>query len=925
MNIVVFTPTYNEVDNIEIFIRQLFNVLPEAKLLVVDDNSPDGTSQKVEQLKKEFKNLYLITRTTNRGRGYAGIEGFKKALDLGADIIVEMDADLSHLPSELPKLIKVINEHPEIDIVVGSRYCEGGKDSERNIIRKLISLFARIYIRIITGIQLRDPTSGFKLYRRKVIEKILPYLTASDPFIVTETNYICKMFGFNFYEVPIEFHKRLYGKSKLSVVKLVKYLFKVWQLIFRFFLIDRYNRLFVKTTTVLTLARLLIAGSFGLTDDESHYWQYSQHLDFSYYDHPPMVGYLIFISTKILGNNLYGVRLPAIICFLIALVYFYKLVKELYNTQIAFYSCLVLNFIPVVFTGSVVTIPDSPLVMFWIMYMFYFYKFMLAKDTWLLYLCSIILGFALLSKYTAIFLFVSTLILFFVKKDLTQWLIKKDFYMFCLLILVISLPVFLWNITHNFVSFKYQFFHSVGKTNVLSLQKFIENFVFQSIYISPIVFILLWYTILAFVVSYKRQDFNNKFLFYFSLPGIIIVTLLSFRNKLLPHWPVVLYIVIIPLMLALSEKKLVYYISLFSAMICTIFLVSVVLFGIIPIPSRCKDADTPDKLYGWEVAAKELYNLIRKHNTEFVFVHKYYTAGQLRFALAKFYNKTEKIPQIYCLDQDFNQYDFWNKDLSLYHGKDAIYIIDERFYDSNILNQLPFKKVELVAVVSYKKFKNWPQRKFKFYLCKNFDYHTAEQKFIQKKYNVDMSVVSYFRNYDKQIFLAINQQDILYRNKIFTTVWYILTNLGNGIVLVPATVLILFFVDKKNFVKNSILFLIIAAVGGLLIQFLKQWFDKPRPLKLFFDILHQPINVIGEQLRELGFPSGHTFLAFSTATFLSEKIKKWWFITIAYFLATLVGISRVMVGAHFLSDVIGGLIIGILFTNLCIKISKELS
>jgi dolichol-phosphate mannosyltransferase len=159
-NIVVFTPTYNEVENIETFIKQVFEVLPDCKLLVVDDNSPDGTAQKVEQLKKIYPNLYLVVRKEKRGRGYAGIEGFKKCIDLGADIIVEMDADLSHSPYELPKLIEVLEKNPEVDVVIGSRYIEGGKDNERSIIRKLISLFSRIYIKIITGIPLEDVTSG---------------------------------------------------------------------------------------------------------------------------------------------------------------------------------------------------------------------------------------------------------------------------------------------------------------------------------------------------------------------------------------------------------------------------------------------------------------------------------------------------------------------------------------------------------------------------------------------------------------------------------------------------------------------------------------------------------------------------------------------------------------------------------------------
>ncbi|MCX7940385.1 MAG: glycosyltransferase, partial [Endomicrobia bacterium] len=159
-NVVIFTPTYNEVDNIEIFIKQVFEVLPDCKLLVVDDNSPDGTSEKVAQLQKEYKNLYLLTRYEKPGRGYAGIEGFKKSLELGGDIIVEMDADLSHSPYELPKLIEPLIKNNDVDIVIGSRYIPGGKDQERSVLRKIISLFARICVKILTGINLKDVTSG---------------------------------------------------------------------------------------------------------------------------------------------------------------------------------------------------------------------------------------------------------------------------------------------------------------------------------------------------------------------------------------------------------------------------------------------------------------------------------------------------------------------------------------------------------------------------------------------------------------------------------------------------------------------------------------------------------------------------------------------------------------------------------------------
>ncbi len=919
--VVVFTPTYNEAENIEIFVKEVFEALPNCHLLVVDDNSPDGTSKKVEQLKKIYPNLHLLLRKEKRGRGYAGIDGFKRALELNADIIVEIDADLSHSPKDLPRFIEFLQNNPDVDIVVGSRYIENGKDSERNIIRKLISLFARVYIRIITGIPLKDITSGYKAYRRKVIETILPYLSASDPFIVTEVNYICKLHGFKFYEIPISFHKRLHGKSKLSFFKLLKYLFKVWLLTIKWFFKDSYNANFFKILTISTLLKLLLLDKFGLTDDESHYWQYAQHLDFSYYDHPGMVGYLIYLSTKIFGNNYYGVRTPAIFCFLIACFYFYKLVKEIFNSKIAFMSAFLLNVIPIAFVGSIITLPDAPVGMFWMMYMFYFYKFIISKDSWFLYICGVILGAAFISKYNAIFLFIGSLLIFFFDKELRKLLIKKDFYIFLINILIFSSPLILWNIAHSFASFQYQFLNRVSQKSSISLLTFLENFGYQSAYISPIVFLLLWYTIFYSILNHSKDKKYNFFL-YFALPGVLLFNLLGFKNKILPHWPAISYFTLLPVFVASNRKKFLYTISWVSSLVITVGVVFITIFGFISIPEKYQNADTPDKLYGWNVAADELHRLIEKYPDSFIFTHKYYVAGQIRFALAKYYK--EKIPEVFCIDDHFNQYDFWSENLKFYSGKDAIYVTEERFPEDKVLNKLPFEKIELISVISFKKSKYWPLRKFKFYICKNFNYKNLSEEFIQNKYNNNIRVLQFYRDYDKKFFLKINRSH-LYKNKIFRISWYALTSLGNGLFLIPIVIITLYFIDKKNFVRNLISFLILISIGGVLIQLFKNIFNKPRPLKLFHDILHQPINVIGEQLRELGFPSGHTFLAFSSMIFLSDRIKKFKVDIILFLLAVLIGISRVFVGAHFLSDVIGGILFAVVFTNIYLKIEKELS
>jgi len=232
MKIIIFIPTYNEKENICILIDRIIDLYPEYYILIVDDNSPDGTANIIKQNYKKLlnKKIYLIIRTQNRGRGLAGIEGYRNSLLLGADIIIEMDGDLSHRPEYIKEMLKYI---PSYDVIIGSRYVKEGTDSQRSILRKLISFLAKFYIKFILGIHLKDPTSGFRVFKKEVIEKILPYLNASDPFIVTEVYYYTKLFGFKNKEIPIIFYKRFKGKTKLNKRILLKYLFNVLKLKFK--------------------------------------------------------------------------------------------------------------------------------------------------------------------------------------------------------------------------------------------------------------------------------------------------------------------------------------------------------------------------------------------------------------------------------------------------------------------------------------------------------------------------------------------------------------------------------------------------------------------------------------------------------------------------------------------------------------------
>lgn len=230
MDIIAVIPTYNEAGNIKQVVSEILALPLHMEVLVVDDLSPDGTYKIVEEIAAADKRVHLLLRKENRGRGWAGIDGFKKALELGGKYVVEMDGDGSHSPRFIPTMFANIGSH---GMAIGSRYVRGGKDEARGLLRKSISGFARKYLAFALGTKLKDPTSGFRMFERSALEKIIPKLSARDPFIVTEVIYFAKKAGINITEVPIEFMPRITGESKLKPATLLKYLLRVWLLRFR--------------------------------------------------------------------------------------------------------------------------------------------------------------------------------------------------------------------------------------------------------------------------------------------------------------------------------------------------------------------------------------------------------------------------------------------------------------------------------------------------------------------------------------------------------------------------------------------------------------------------------------------------------------------------------------------------------------------
>ena len=228
MTTLIITPTYNEKKNIETFIELVFKYNPKAHLLIIDDNSPDKTGVKVKELQKKFSNLILKERPEKQGLGTAYIYGFLWALKQNYQYIVQMDADLSHDPKDVAKLLEHLKDY---DLVIGSRYIDGVSVVNWPIRRLMLSYGANLYSRIITGMPINDGTGGFKAWRAPLLKKISISKVKSQGYsFQIEMNFRAWILGSRIKEESIIFFDRTVGESKMSKNIVFEAIFMVWRL-----------------------------------------------------------------------------------------------------------------------------------------------------------------------------------------------------------------------------------------------------------------------------------------------------------------------------------------------------------------------------------------------------------------------------------------------------------------------------------------------------------------------------------------------------------------------------------------------------------------------------------------------------------------------------------------------------------------------
>ncbi len=224
----IIFPTYNERENIEKIIHAVLPLDPRIHVLVVDDNSPDGTGEIVDRLATQESKVHVLHRQKKEGLGQAYIAGFRWALEREYDFIFEMDADFSHGPEYIKVFLTEIQDH---DLVIGSRYINGVNVINWPMARLLLSYFANVYTRWVTGLPLRDATGGFKCFRRKVLESIdLDRIGSSGYSFQIEVSMRVWKKGFRIKEIPIIFYDRTAGESKMSKKIVREAIWMVWLL-----------------------------------------------------------------------------------------------------------------------------------------------------------------------------------------------------------------------------------------------------------------------------------------------------------------------------------------------------------------------------------------------------------------------------------------------------------------------------------------------------------------------------------------------------------------------------------------------------------------------------------------------------------------------------------------------------------------------
>lgn len=457
---------------------------------------------------------------------------------------------------------------------------------------------------------------------------------------------------------------------------------------------------------VITVIRLAIGGWLGLSDDEAYYWIWSKYLGISYYDHPPVVAYMIRFFTNIFGLTNLAVRMTGTLCITFSSYLVYLIIDKLYSDKkLGYNAVFVLNIVPLFALGGIMTLPDSPLILFYTLSLYVFIKIIYDKNAKLWYLMGILTGLGILSKYNMFLVYPAVFFYLIFDKDERYWFTKKEPYIAFLISTVMISPIFIWNAQHDWVSFAFHLYERQSKTHEIKIHYFIQFVLSQLIIVSPVIFTGFF---VSSAKNFKKKDVKLLFFYGFPIFGIFLASSLFNQFKL--HWATLSYIPFLIIFMRYSEfSKKAKKIGNVIAITLTLLVYLHLLFFILPIPP--KDDITMD-MYGWDRVGKEVQQIYNELDKEkwFLFTHRYQLSSQLAFYLPD-------QDYVYSFATRTEQFDFW-RDQNEMIGKNGIYLTTS-YYNTKPEKDNIFDKTELIKKIDIVK-KGQVYRTYYIYKCFNY-------------------------------------------------------------------------------------------------------------------------------------------------------------------------------------------------------------
>jgi len=672
----------------------------------------------------------------------------------------------------------------------------------------------------------------------------------------------------------------------------------------------KYLRYFLLLLLLTTLVRIWLAWTLGLGVDESHYVEYTVNPALSYYDHPPLIGYLIKIFITLMGRSPIAVRVPAILSGIGTAMLLFVLGRKLHSAAAGYWTAVIFNCIPIFSAVGISAVPETIFCFFYLLAFLILWRLHETGRAYLWYYAGMVMGLAMMTKYTAFFLYPAVFLFAASVPSMRIWFRKKEFYIALLVSLLMFLPVIIWNYENYWASFTFQMARGLGEKAFFRPQMFLRNFGAQAGVLSPLIFFFLIYALIYTIFTSIRGNEISVLFLSFSLPIILTFGYSGLANKVLPYWPAAGYLVLLPVLGKLvsgfmgdMRRKALRYLFVFSlALSCllTIAVLSQAVFKIFPVPAK---DDVTNDLLGWKELAgriKEIRNA-EKDADFFVFTNTFFIASQLAF-----YLKPEI--QVYSLSRRVDPYDFWQYPENLpvkLAGRNGIFFCDDHFKTSPGKLYV-FKNIgekEMVPVYYRGKY----AKSFHIYRCYGLDTQKTPAVMLQSLPFQPRSFRKDSMRWNERGFFLIN--GLAKKNRIADGILVFFSWLGSSYILVPAVVLLTWFRKRKEFWRYLAVFLLTLLAGGIAVHFLKEIFPFPRPLKYFGE--GTSVNIIGPALRNNSFPSGHSQTVFTGVLFLAWLMPGWrvplWVTGI------LSGMARCYMGAHFPLDGIAGFAIALIF------------